>query len=78
MKTFQEIADNRLGKEAVYDWAIPQPIYNEIVEKTNINPGGHVVWLYDKKARVFGRPFGITLLGGIILTIYSGGWKGKK
>ena len=27
---------------------------------TGMNPSGHVVWLYDSRAPVFGRPFGLT------------------
>jgi len=67
--TFQEIADMRLGKAAVFDWAIPQEIFKQMLQKTHLNPNGHVVWLYDEKARIFGRPFGITLLGWVILGI---------
>jgi hypothetical protein len=70
-KSFQQIADERLPKGSVYDWAIPQPVYDEMTNYSNLNPAGHIVWLYDNKAATFGRPFSITLLGGIILKIYN-------
>jgi len=68
MKTFGQIAEQRL-KDQTFDWAIPQPVFNKISDITNQNPSGHVVWLYDKQASVFGRPFGLTLLGDILLRI---------
>lgn len=68
-KTFQEIADERLGSFVTYDWAIPQPVFNDILRRTNRNPSGHIVWLYDNHAKIFGRPFGLTLLGSILMRI---------
>ena len=69
--TFQEIAEKSLGKDAVYDWAMPQEWFNSVLDTTGINPSGHIVWLYEGNGikTVFGLPFGITLLGWIILTI---------
>ena len=70
-KTFQQIADERLPAGAVYDWAIPQSIYNQMANISGCNPAGHIVWLYDEQAKNFGRPFSITQLGWIILQMYN-------
>ena len=64
--TFQELADSRL-KDKTYDWAIPQLWFNFALKVSNNNPSGHVVWLYDEQARIGGRPFGLTLLGWMII-----------
>ena len=59
-ETFQDIADRILGLDANYDWAMPQEWFDEASDLTGMNPSGHVVWLYDSRAPVFGRPFGLT------------------
>lgn len=64
MMTFQQLADQRIP-DAVYDWAVPQEWFNLVLDRINRNPTGHVVWLYPPGS-ICGRPFGITLLGGII------------
>ena len=70
--TFGEIA-RRLeekGKLKVYDFALPQPWFNDVLDKVGVNPAGHIVWCYDKR-RICGEPFSITLLGHQILKIYE-------
>jgi hypothetical protein len=62
-ETFQSIADRVLGPDATYDWAMPQEWFNQASEISGHNPSGHVVWLYDRQSRIFGRPFGLTDLG---------------
>ncbi|NQS88502.1 hypothetical protein HQ584_01750 [Patescibacteria group bacterium] len=52
-----------------YDWAIPQSYWNEVYEKTGLNPAGEIVWRYDNS--LFGMPFSISLMGWIILRIMS-------
>ena len=54
-----------------YDWAMPQEWFNDVLETTNLNPAGHVVWLYDKRAGIFGRPYAIDMLGWIIRRVYD-------
>ena len=71
MTTFQQIADEVLGKDAIYDWAMPQEWFNKASKLTGHNPSGHVVWLYDEQARVFGRPYGLTDMGQWIVKAMS-------
>ena len=66
MKTFGELAQEKLG-DASYDFAVPQDWAFMIEVKTGIYPVSHVVWLYDEKARVFGRPYPLTYKGFMAL-----------
>ncbi len=80
MLTFGEIAEKRL-KGKTFDFAIPNDVFNEILDTTGINPSGNIVWLYDEQAKIFGRPFGLTLLGYQLLKIMkwnNGGFYNEK
>ena len=59
-QTFADLARDQLGPDAVFDWAMPQKWFDEAIRRTDLSPNGHVVWLYDKQARIFGRPYGLT------------------
>lgn len=60
----------RLGlSDASFDWGLPQEWWANVIEKTGQNPSGHIVWLYDDEAPVFGRPFSLTLRGWQLLQI---------
>lgn len=70
MTTFQQLADERLPKDSVYDWAMPQEWFNQASEVSGANPSGHVVWLYPPRS-ICGHPCGLTLLGWIIIKLMN-------
>ena len=45
-----------------FDFATPAPWADEVKAKTGLWPHG-IVWLYDKVAPIWGRPFPITMYG---------------
>jgi len=71
MPTNQSIADRVLGKDANFDWAMPQEWFDKASNISGHNPSGHVVWLYDRIAPVFGRPYGIDQIGRIICELVA-------
>lgn len=71
MTTYQEIADETLGPDANYDWAMPQEWFNKASDLTGYNPSGHVVWLYDSQSPIFGRAYGITDTGRWICEVMA-------
>jgi len=62
--TRQKIADS-IPELKNYDWAVPQEWWNEVYNRTGLNPAGEIVWRYDDS--LFGYPYSITLLGWMIL-----------
>ena len=50
-----------------FDYALPLHWVYDTQSFTNINPIPHFVWLYDKTAKIFGRPYPLTIAGWIIL-----------
>ena len=57
-------------KKAVFDFAYPVDYAYQVQEKTGLWPHG-IVWLYDKHARGFGRPYPITFHAWIVLKLYG-------
>jgi len=62
----------RMGLEKeTFDYALPQPWVNEVRKHVPIElkdeVAWHFVWLYDEKAKVFGRPCSLSVKGNTIL-----------
>ena len=61
-----------------YDFAVPQPWFDEVCEMAGMRPDG-VVWLYDRLGKLgppsgtFGRPYAITMNGWWALRMYDMG-----
>lgn len=69
----------RLGlSDASFDWGLPQEWWQEMLDITEQNPAGHIVWLYDEQASVFGRPYPITLLGWQLMRIFEMAQQSKR
>jgi len=73
----KELGLDELQEKGVnYDWAMPQPWVNDVVEKVGIYPRG-IIWLYDVhgilglKCGMFGRPYSITMSGYWTLKLYE-------
>jgi hypothetical protein len=49
-----------------YDYAVPQPWFDDVIDRTGVNPCGCFVWLYDGKYKTFGRPYPINVRGWVI------------
>lgn len=49
-----------------YDYAMPQEVFDDICDKANANPCGHIVWYYPTGS-IFGGPLAITMEGTEIL-----------
>lgn len=79
-KTFGQIwADlEKKGVLGTYDSALPQPWFEEVLHYTGVNPIGHIVWSYDKKAPAFGRPFSVTLKGWQLLQMMKHKWNREE
>lgn len=59
--TVDDVMKNRHpDKAGLYDVALPQAFAEDFKEITGLWPVGLMVWLYDEKAKVFGRPYPIT------------------
>lgn len=57
----------QLDEEGVtYDTAYPVDWARRVRSLTGLWPRG-VVWLYDQRARIFGRPFAVTMYGWWVL-----------
>lgn len=65
--TIGEVAEAQLGKEAVFDYAVPQSWFDDCLER-GLNPHGHIVWVYAEFAP-YGVPWPITRRGIEILAI---------
>lgn len=59
---------HKLGlSNKTFDYALPQPWVDRVYEETGIVPVPHFVWLYDEKAKIFGRPYALTATGWVVL-----------
>lgn len=66
MKTLRDCAQFLEEKDVTYDFAFPVDFGYEIEKRTGLWPSG-VVWVYDKYAKIFGRPFPLTTHARIAL-----------
>lgn len=75
-ETVHEAATRLLPAGAVFDCALPLSFVNECRELTSAEAAGQFVWLYDRAAPIFGRPF--PLHNGALLVLsefnYRGGY----
>jgi len=53
-----------------YDFALPQPWWNDFFDKVGRPPWG-IVWAYDKKSSIFGEPYALNMYAWIMLGIYN-------
>jgi len=65
----REEREDRLNKKGVFDYAMPQSWFNDVIEATGANPAGHIVWFYPEDSGM-GRPEPITEMGDNILAHY--------
>lgn len=71
MKTFEEkIAERELDR-MTYDTALPQDWVDTVLERINLNPVGHVVWVYPQGS-IFGYPQAIDIFGDVVLGRLAG------
>ena len=60
-KTKGDLAKELIPEGVTFDYALPEPWCDDLRKKTGItNIAYHFVWMYDEKAKVFGRPFPLT------------------
>ena len=69
METMRDRAES-LNIKDPFDYAVPQDWANAVYDKVKLFPTG-IIWLYDKQARIFGRPYPITMSGWWILKLYG-------
>ena len=74
--TKQEAVERAGLANASFDYALPQDWVDEMFAHIRCYPGvkfsydeivSNIIWLYDDKAPLFGRPFPITFIGKSIL-----------
>ena len=58
MNTKGELAEKVLPKGTSFDFALPQPWVDAVLE-LGIDPRSSYVWLYDDATPIFGRPFNL-------------------
>lgn len=70
--TKQDVIKELRLEGVTFDWALPQNWVNEVAhhlpERLKNEIGGNFVWIYDEKARIFGRPYSISFDGNEILS----------
>lgn len=52
-----------LAEEAgieTFDTALPVNFLHGIMDRFDYNPGGHIVWAYERPHNIFGKPVGLT------------------
>ena len=54
-----------------FDFALPQDWVNEATRLAGANPCGHVVLVYDSRAKIFGRPYPLDYVGVDIVHILN-------
>lgn len=66
-----------LDKVGTWDYALPQDWLNQAAD-TGVQHGisydeivSNLIWMYDDKAKIFGRPFGITPRGVVIVELIT-------
>ena len=72
-RSMEDICERELHLQetvGTFDYAYPQDWAQDVANKTGRWPRG-VVWMYDKKAHIFGRPYSVTMDGWWTLRLYE-------
>uniref|UniRef100_A0A6M3L133 Uncharacterized protein n=1 Tax=viral metagenome TaxID=1070528 RepID=A0A6M3L133_9ZZZZ len=59
----------KAGVLKVYDFALPQSWFEEVMATTGCKPLGHIVWCYD--GSMFGYPYAMDMYGWWVLRLYT-------
>lgn len=60
-----------LENKGEVDYALPQEWLDHVVKVTGIYAAHCFVWLYDEQAKIFGRPYPLTVEGINLLKKYN-------
>lgn len=54
-----------------FDFALPEGFVHDAGGCSGADPRGHFVWLYDSRAKIWGRPYPLDHVGMDILHCYN-------
>lgn len=70
----KKLGIEKLPGYRAHDYALPHPWCEDVLEKTGHWPPDVMIWLYDEKAPIFGRPYPLNILGWVILRMINVKW----
>ena len=65
--------------DGTFDYALPQPWVDMVQKLSGLeeNICGNFVWIYDSRAKIFGRPFPLTAEGSVLIGIFNSQTRGN-